>query len=479
MFKTLSKKGGGNSLSLTSDTLGSAIMSNKNNIFFNKNNTGRSRKSMLIGGSTNTLSEPTIMSTGDRGKVSTTSPFNDSLLLNSNKLSETSDLNNTSYKFDGKLSESPANSLSIDIKLKKNDNDYNELFDLVKAHKLDLVKKMVDDYITNNENGVFDFVIDDCNLLMLLITEQKNDTDNKEKYDYLIRNVHPRCSKYVGNLAVVTDTENSQNSLVQTGGDNSEISVKLRNSNNFFSGGSELSDIIKSIEFKGGRGSSHRSKKTTSGSRKMRMTSDNSDSSMNHKSSKSSKSSSDSDSSKSSKSSQSSNGNALSRMISNKKSQLHDKFLSKIKSMLSDKLISLNSKVISDEDDNAEIIKRFLYGKVSEENPQLSGFDKITMLNKMSDDEINEMLKKIKDFKDLVKLNKEIKQRREEKSESKKMSSDSMSSNKSSNKSSDMSEDMSSDGESTIGDITGIKEKKSKKVAKKITKTKTKSKSKK
>ena len=160
-------------------------------------------------------------------------------------------------------------------------------------------------------------------------------------------------------------------------------------------------------------------------------------------------------------------------MISNKKSQMHDKFLDKIKSMLSDKKISVNSKIIQNEDDNAQIIKRFLYGKISEENPQLSSFDKITMLNKMSDDEILNYTKKIKDFKELEKLNKEIKKKRDEKVKNNSSSIDDKYNKKhSKSDSSDMNN--SSDDDSTIGDITGIKEKKSKKVEKKISKSKSK-----
>ena len=144
----------------------------------------------------------------------------------------------------------------------------------------------------------------------------------------------------------------------------------------------------------------------------------------------------------------------------------------KIKSMLSDKKISVNSKIIQNEDDNAQIIKRFLYGKISEENPQLSSFDKITMLNKMSDDEISSDIKKIKNFKELIKLNKDIKQRRSEKVNSESSFSDDKHKK---NKSSDMSDtsDM-SDNDSTIGDITGVKQKKSKKVDNKINKSKSK-----
>ena len=143
-------------------------------------------------------------------------------------------------------------------------------------------------------------------------------------------------------------------------------------------------------------------KKTTSGSRKLKMNSVNTESS-------------NMDSAKSSKSSISSKDNALSRMINNKKSQMHDKFLSKIKSMLNDKLITINNKLIMDENDNAEIIKRFLYGEITKENNQLSGFDKITILNKMSDDELVDMIKRIKDYKELVSLNKDIKKNRDEK----------------------------------------------------------------
>jgi hypothetical protein len=476
MFKTISKNNYKNSLSMLSDTLGSAVMPLKKNNYLNKSTLFRSGGADTVG---QDISEITINEKQNNDTLATT----DVILDNSNKLSDTSvtsevivdNKNNPSTTSDasvGNINNLSATSdvsdncsekiINLDILTPDNIMDFYNCFtfqdnngDTI-AHRLakkinstgcglykKILAKIIDICISRNEIKLFEILNNDNKNLLFLLVEN-NCPELAGKTDVGIRTPDAE-----GNI-VVTDTEVSE---VIKGG-NSEISIKLKNKNNFMYGGSELSDIIKSIELRGGKKS--KSKKITSGTRKLKMKSDNSESSIMH----------NSKSSKSSKSSNSSKGNALSRMISNKKSQLHDKFLTKIKSMLSDKLISLNDKVISDDDDNAEIIKRFLYGKISADNSQLSGFDKITMLNKMSDDEILDMLKKIKDFKELIKLNKEIKEKRQEKSMN--TSSDS---EKKSSKTSNMS---SSDRDSTIGDITGIKEKKSKKVVKKISKSKSK-----
>ena len=326
------------------------------------------------------------------------------------------------------------------IKCSKNNTNCNEIIELI-VNKLPQGHKILNKQ--NNEGKTILFVAGekgDNKLISMLFEKGAKNLQTNDGY-----------MLQTDMDATITDMDASVTDIqpkLLTDDDSSILIQEIKQN------GGALSEIISSIALRGGK-KTKKNKKSASGVRKIKMISDNSDSS----------NSVSSDVSRS-------HSNALSRMISNKKSQMHDKFLNKLKSMLSDKLISIDNKILPDADDNAEILKRFLYGKISEENPQLSSFDKITMLNKMSDDEISSDIKKIKNFKELIKLNKDIKQRRSEKVNSESSFSDDKHKK---NKSSDMSDtsDM-SDNDSTIGDITGVKQKKSKKVDNKINKSKSK-----
>jgi len=79
--------------------------------------------------------------------------------------------------------------------------------------------------------------------------------------------------------------------------------------------------------------------------------------------------------------------NEISRMLNNKKSQLHQEVIDSIIDMLSNGVITYKSKKIEPTEDNARLVKAYIYKKVGEENPQMTGMDKILLIKGMSEDE--------------------------------------------------------------------------------------------
>lgn len=79
--------------------------------------------------------------------------------------------------------------------------------------------------------------------------------------------------------------------------------------------------------------------------------------------------------------------NEISRMLNNKKSQLHQEVIDSIIDMLSNGVITHKSKKIKPTEDNARLVKAYIYKKVGEENPQMTGMDKILLIKGMSEDE--------------------------------------------------------------------------------------------
>ena len=95
---------------------------------------------------------------------------------------------------------------------------------------------------------------------------------------------------------------------------------------------------------------------------------------------------------------QSSNNNELSRLINSRKDELHKEFLNTLLELLNKGDIKQNNKPIEATEQNAKTLKTFLWKKVSEENPQFSGMDKILQLKKMNDSEIIKSLTNLPNF---------------------------------------------------------------------------------
>jgi len=71
--------------------------------------------------------------------------------------------------------------------------------------------------------------------------------------------------------------------------------------------------------------------------------------------------------------------------------------------MLNKGEITYKNKPIEANERNAKLIKSFLYKQVSEKNPQLTGMDKILIIQKMNKSELLTHLKKLPDLDQLEK----------------------------------------------------------------------------
>jgi hypothetical protein len=141
--------------------------------------------------------------------------------------------------------------------------------------------------------------------------------------------------------------------------------------------------------------------------------------------------------------------NEISRMLNNKKSNLHQEVIDSLIDMLNNGIITFKSKNIDANESNAKLVKAYIYKKVSQENPQMTGMDKIMLIKSMSEDEIAKLTKSMPS---LESIKKEIEKHMEEKNNSKTDSDNSMSSNnnnkrnnKSNNKSNNNDVDSDSD----------------------------------
>jgi hypothetical protein len=114
-------------------------------------------------------------------------------------------------------------------------------------------------------------------------------------------------------------------------------------------------------------------------------------------------------------------GSAMSLMMNSRRDQLFDQFKNTILGMLEKKIIQIKNKVIEATDDNASIIKSYLYRLVRDKNPTMSSFDKITILNKKSESEI---LEDLKDIPTIAELKKQMEEFKEAKQKEKEMNSD-------------------------------------------------------
>ena len=93
--------------------------------------------------------------------------------------------------------------------------------------------------------------------------------------------------------------------------------------------------------------------------------------------------------------------NELSRLINSRKNDLHAEVINQIMGMLNKGVIIKNSKPVEATEQNAKLIKSFLYRTVSEKNPQLTGMDKILIIKNMNQKEITDLLTKMPDLKEL------------------------------------------------------------------------------
>ena len=99
--------------------------------------------------------------------------------------------------------------------------------------------------------------------------------------------------------------------------------------------------------------------------------------------------------------------NELSRLINSRKDELHKEVYNMILELLNRGELLQNNKPIDATERNARLIKTYLYRRVSEENPQYNGMDKILAIKKMSDTDI---VNAIENLPDLDKYEKEIKE---------------------------------------------------------------------
>jgi hypothetical protein len=96
-------------------------------------------------------------------------------------------------------------------------------------------------------------------------------------------------------------------------------------------------------------------------------------------------------------------GNELKRLINSRKNELHTEVINTIMEMLNKGEITHKNKPIEANERNAKLIKSFLYKQVSEKNPQLTGMDKILIIQKMNKSELLTHLKKLPDLDQLEK----------------------------------------------------------------------------
>ena len=104
--------------------------------------------------------------------------------------------------------------------------------------------------------------------------------------------------------------------------------------------------------------------------------------------------------------------NELSRLINSRKDELHKEVYNMVMELLNRGELMQNNKPIDATERNARLIKTYLYRKVSEENPQFNGMDKILAIKKMSDVDI---VNAVQNLPDLDKYEKEIKESIEKK----------------------------------------------------------------
>ena len=81
------------------------------------------------------------------------------------------------------------------------------------------------------------------------------------------------------------------------------------------------------------------------------------------------------------------------RLISNRVLEIHNEVLNSILELLSKKILIQKSKPIEVSYSNAKLIKTYIYRQISEKHPQLNGMDRILMIQKMTENEIINIIK--------------------------------------------------------------------------------------
>ena len=83
--------------------------------------------------------------------------------------------------------------------------------------------------------------------------------------------------------------------------------------------------------------------------------------------------------------------NPLSRIIKSRKNDLHTEMEDRLLKLLDNGKIMYKSKPVEASATNAKLLKSFLYNYVRNKNPELTGFEKITLIKDMPDSEIIEL----------------------------------------------------------------------------------------
>ena len=110
------------------------------------------------------------------------------------------------------------------------------------------------------------------------------------------------------------------------------------------------------------------------------------------------------------------------KMMESKNDREHNTFLNKLKDLIKDGKIVVNGKNVKTMDDldlNITVLKRFLFTRQKDTNPQLNSRERIKFLNSMSDKDIIAELKKINTMEELYELNDKINKERLEKNKNK------------------------------------------------------------
>jgi len=140
--------------------------------------------------------------------------------------------------------------------------------------------------------------------------------------------------------------------------------------------------------------------------------------------------------------------NELKRLINSRKNELHTEVLNNIMEMLNKGEITQKNKPLEASERNAKLIKSFLYKQVSDKNPQLTGLDKILIIQKMNKSELLNHLKKLPDLDQLEKtIEEHIKNKRSHKEQEKSSSSESEEKTKKENKKSNKSKSSEEDSD--------------------------------
>jgi hypothetical protein len=101
-------------------------------------------------------------------------------------------------------------------------------------------------------------------------------------------------------------------------------------------------------------------------------------------------------------------GSNLEKLLNQRSEEQHLKLLKKIESFLEKKKIIINGFTIKNNEKNIRILKRFIYRKTRDENPQLNSRETMDNILKNDSNELIEIFNNIKNYKELENLDEEI-----------------------------------------------------------------------